>query len=139
MSAAFLQAIAVPPTVTAASFTLEAIGARIAVLMAEERGPAPRPNHGEEKVDLAEHGLALPVHTLADAAVACDLAFGHADGVLASEVDLAAALRAMATLRRVVVRVGRVICTTAGLDPHTVAWNDLGSELADRVVAGVEE
>ncbi len=139
MSAAFLRAIAAPPAVTATPVTLEAIGARIAALMAEEDGPAPRPDHGREKVALAALGLLLPVCTLADGAVACDLAFGHADAMLASVVTLDDAEEVVRTLRRVVVRVGRVICAAAGLDPHAVAWNDLGSELADRVVAGVPE
>ncbi len=117
--------------------TLAAIGARIAMLAAEEQGPRPAPDHGKEKGDLTDAGLGLPVTTLTDAAVLCDLAFGHADRFLASVKTMEDAQDTIRTLRRVVVCVGRAICTTTGLNPETVAWGDLGSALAADVVGGV--
>ena len=118
-------------------FTLTAVGARIAALVAEEEDRSSRVDHGHEKLALTDLGLLLPVASLADAAVLCDLAFGDADGLLQSEVDLHAALDAVARLRRVVVCVGRVICTVAELDPEAVGWGQLDSACARDVVAGV--
>ena len=77
MSAAS-QTIAGPPADTFS--TLANLGVRIAALVAEEQGPWPTPDHGYEKMDLTHAGFALPVTTLADAAVLCDLAFAHAMG-----------------------------------------------------------
>ena len=137
MSATFLRAIAASPSApTMSPFTLTAVGARIALLVAEE-SRSRDVDHGHEKLALTSLGLVLPVASLADAAVLCDLAFGDADGLLASEVDLHEALRVVERLRRVVVCVGRVVCTAAELDPEAVGWGELNSPLACDVVAGV--
>ncbi|MGI4942923.1 MAG: hypothetical protein ACRYHQ_20555 [Janthinobacterium lividum] len=120
-----------------ALFTLTAVAARIAALVAEEEGPAPRPNHGLEKLALAGLGLTLPVASLAEAAVLCDLAFGEADALLASEVDLPEALQVVEQLRRAMVCIGRAICSAAELDPEWVAWGQLDTAQARDVMAGV--